>query len=460
MSFHAAKNPTCTETGHKAYSACTRCDYTTRVEIPALGHNIVAHEAKAPDCTNVGNEAYEACTRCNYTTYVEIPALGHDEVAHEAKAPDCTNVGNEAYVACTRCDYTANYVEIPALGHNGHETDYKCDTCKQVVAPAAGSVLTIEQAITLGQAFAHNTYTTDKYYVTGIITNIYQTTYGNMYIADVNGNELTIYGTYSADGEIRYDAMATKPKVGDIITIYGIVGQYGGTSQIKNGWVDDFYTCEHTLVETKKVDATCTNSGSIIKTCSTCELYSVTEKIAALGHTTENGTCERCGEEITNAPAEPTVYTFDVKSFGSANSSYTKRTSKDGWIATNSALNEATYGGTKAFAVVLNGKKTAAGTLTSATLSDGIQSLSFKYGFPFSDTKFKITINIKQDGEIVASTVLNKSGLSKLTAYDFTWVLETPIEGEFTIEIINNCVSGSTSNKDRLAIWDLSWTSN
>ena len=100
-------------------------------------------------------------------------------------------------------------------------------------------VLTIEEAIAMGSAMEHNVYTEDKYYVTGVITEVYNTQYGNMKLADDAGNILTIYGTYSADGELRYDAMEVKPVAGDTVTIYGIVGQYNGTAQIKNGWIVD-----------------------------------------------------------------------------------------------------------------------------------------------------------------------------------------------------------------------------
>ena len=36
--------------------------------------------SKAPTCTEIGWDAYDTCSRCDYTTYVEIPALGHSYV--------------------------------------------------------------------------------------------------------------------------------------------------------------------------------------------------------------------------------------------------------------------------------------------------------------------------------------------------------------------------------------------
>ena len=107
----------------------------------------------------------------------------------------------------------------------------------EVDEPVADSTLTIAEVIALGSSKEHNTYTEGKYYVTGVITEVYNTQYGNMKITDGEGNILTIYGTYSTDGSTRYDQLAVKPVAGDTVTIYGIVGQFNGTPQIKNGWI-------------------------------------------------------------------------------------------------------------------------------------------------------------------------------------------------------------------------------
>ena len=69
------------------------------------------------------------------------------------------------------------------------------------------------------------------------MTEVYNEKYGNMYITDEAGNTFTVYGTYSADGSTRYDAMDVKPVAGDTVTVYGIIGQYNGTAQMKNGWL-------------------------------------------------------------------------------------------------------------------------------------------------------------------------------------------------------------------------------
>ena len=138
---HAAKAPTCTEKGWDAYDTCSRCNYTTYQEIPALNHNLVRHDAQAATCTEKGWNAYETCSRCNYTTYQEIPALNHNLVRHDAQAPTCTEKGWNAYETCSRCDYTT-YAELSALNHDYQavtveptcETDgytvFTCSRCK------------------------------------------------------------------------------------------------------------------------------------------------------------------------------------------------------------------------------------------------------------------------------------------------------------------------------------------
>ena len=132
--------------------------------------------------------------------------------------------------------------------HTPAETDPE-ETEPEETVPAANSSLSVSEAIELGESMDHNTYTEGKYYVTGVITQVYNTTYGNMYIQDSSGNTLTIYGTYDADGSNRYDAMTTKPVAGDTVTVYGIIGQYNGTAQMKNGWIT-----AHTPAETETTD--------------------------------------------------------------------------------------------------------------------------------------------------------------------------------------------------------------
>lgn len=78
-------------------------------------HALVQHAAKAPTCTEIGWKAYEACSRCDHTTYTELPALNHDYQAVTV-APTCEADGYTVFT-CSRCkdSYTADPTD--QLGH-------------------------------------------------------------------------------------------------------------------------------------------------------------------------------------------------------------------------------------------------------------------------------------------------------------------------------------------------------
>ena len=106
-----------------------------------------------------------------------------------------------------------------------------------VKEPAANSNVSIADAISIAMSKEHNVYTTNKYYVTGTVSEVYNAEYGNMRIKDDKGNILTIYGSFSADGKYSFSELKTQPKEGDKVKIYGAIGQYGEVPQIKNGWI-------------------------------------------------------------------------------------------------------------------------------------------------------------------------------------------------------------------------------
>lgn len=118
------------------------------------------------------------------------------------------------------------------------------DDSTDVNTPAADSTLTIEEALAYAKTFASEQYSENKYYVEGTIKSVYNTSYGNMWLKDENGNEICVYGTYNADGTVGYGEMETQPDAGDIVKVYGVIGNYNGTLQLKEAWI-----VEHTDVE-------------------------------------------------------------------------------------------------------------------------------------------------------------------------------------------------------------------
>lgn len=371
------------------------------------------------------------------------------------KAPTCTETGLKT-TTCTVCGHVVEGVEVPVADHVDANGDFKCDAgCGAIVEPAADSVLTIEQALALGSLKT----TTNKYYVTATVKNIYNTFYGNMWITD-GTNEICIYGTKSADGTTSYDKLSKHPVPGDVITVYGNLSPYNGSGQFKDAWLIDIKH-EHSFSE-----ATC-------KVLATCACGETTGELA--DHEYVEGTCKVCGEVDPDFEGEVSsvVLKADFNTISNTTGSYVTSTTASGWKATNCAImgggtSDANpkfkvFGDASTRAITLNGKTSAKGKLVSPVLADGVKSISFKYTNVFTDKNgVDITITIKdKDGKVLTSKRLDDNNVTQKVAKEFTWVLETPVTGEFVIEITNNSPSNNSSkNKDRVSIWEFEWTTN
>ena len=371
------------------------------------------------------------------------------------KAPTCTETGLKT-TTCTVCGHVVEGVEVPVADHKDENGDFKCDAgCGAIVEPAADSVLTIEQALALGSLKT----TTNKYYVTATVKNIYNTFHGNMWITD-GTNEICIYGTKSADGTTSYDKLSKHPVPGDVITVYGNLSPHEGSGQFKDAWLIDIKH-EHSFSE-----ATC-------KVLATCACGETTGELA--DHEYVEGTCKVCGEIDPDFEGEVSsvVLKADFNTISNTTASYVTSTTASGWKATNCAIMGGgtsdsnpkfkVFGDASTRAITLNGKTSAKGKLVSPVLADGVKSISFKYTNVFTDNNgVDITITIKdKDGKVLTSKRLDDNNVTQKVAKEFTWVLETPVTGEFVIEITNNSPSNNSSkNKDRVSIWEFQWTTN
>ncbi len=133
---------------------------------------------------------------------------------------------------------------------------------------------------------------------------------------------------------------------------------------------------------------------------------------------------------------------------------YSTYTTTNGWTATNSVVNNVKIDPSAAYPV-LNGKTSAVGTLTSPTLNGGVGEVAIKCVYPNSETKgMKFTLNIKQNDAVVKTQTFTSA--SNTTA-EFTSEAFN-IAGDFVIEIKAGSPSNSTKNKDRLGIYELTWT--
>ena len=172
-----------------------------------------------------------------------------------------------------------------------------------------------------------------------------------------------------------------------------------------------------------------------------------------------------------DTPVTPSgEYKGDFNTFNSGKavaSPYATYTNATGWTADWSIVlggsdsgdkspNFAFIGSPETLAPTLNGNTGKVGKLTSPTLTGGIKTLTFKYGFAFNESKCSFTVKVLQGGNVVKEDTVTLESIEKLKAYDYS--LDVNVTGDFKIEIVNNCLSAAASNKDRVSIWNLTWT--
>ena len=358
LTHHEAKDPSCTTPGNKEYDTCSRCDYTTYVKIPVLGHNTVTVAKKDATCTEPGHSLYRKCTRCDYTRgYQEIPAtghnyqavvtaptctvdgytthtckncndsytdtvvaaLGHTEETIPAVDPTCTKPGLTAGVKCSVCgDIITAQEEVAALGHTEETIPAVDPTCTAtgltagVKCSVCGDIITAQETVA---ALGH-TYVEGKcecgaedpnYYfemtipealaakdgkkvsVTGTVCEInaaWSDQYKNITVTikDESGKELYIY------------RLATNVKLGDIITVKGIMDTYNGSRQVKQGATATVIGHDESYDEVKEVtiaEALKVIDGTMVKVTGTVtqikETWNSGYKNMSVTITDENG---------------------------------------------------------------------------------------------------------------------------------------------------------------------------
>lgn len=154
-----------------------------------------------------------------------------------------------------------------------------------------------------------------------------------------------------------------------------------------------------------------------------------------------------------------------------ANNSYVASVTTDaGWVGENVAVQsggdkdsgpvfQSLLGSdSKVKGMVINGKTTAVGKITSPDLTGGCGTLSFDYGIAFAETKIDFKVEIKQGGEVVKSFDVKQESPEKFQKYSFSE--NVGVTGTFQIVITNNSPSASTGNKDRYTIFNIKWTGN
>ncbi len=135
---------------------------------------------------------------------------------------------------------------------------------------------------------------------------------------------------------------------------------------------------------------------------------------------------------------------------------YTSFTSEAGWTTKNT-MYYAEDMETSSQALIINGKTSAVGKITSPTLTGGCGALTINYGYTFSEKNgVSFHVAIMQNGAAVKEYDVIDTELAQATPAVST--TDINVEGDFSIVITNNSPTNSTKNSDRYAIWGINWT--
>ncbi len=263
--WKVTKEATCTEAGTRV-KTCTVCGVTVSTEaISAKGHTPGA----AADCTKD-----QTCTVCNA---VIKAATGHTAGAWNiTKQATCTEAGEQTK-SCTKCGTVMQTEAIPAKGHTPGAAadctkDQTCTVCNAVIKAATGHIAgdwKVTKEATCTEA-GEQTKSCTKCGTVMETEAIPAKGHTFVDAADGTGNQVcTECGAILESGS------------GHIHT----AGDWTTTKQ-----------------------ATCTEAGEKVKTCTICEAVLETEVIPAKGHTPGEAancmhalTCTVCGLELEPA---------------------------------------------------------------------------------------------------------------------------------------------------------------
>lgn len=398
--------------------------------------------------------------------------------------------GVDGYLYFTPSDWSADNARFAAyfFGNGDKWVDLEPYTPavepEEPEEPVAGSEISIAKFIELAN-------TEVAYRITGVISNLYNTTYGNFDLTDETGT-IRVYGVLTSDGESKGAVAEYGLREGDTVTLEGKYVLYGEIHEIANTTLIDHVAAPYIEASSVSVEASATSAtiavDSNIAWKATCDVnwvtFTTSENAINATFTENDGETEREAKfTISGNNVKDVDVTLKQKGKpvdgvegGSADfstltksSSYGEQKTTNGWIGVNCAvMTGGSIDSNPVFktmmgedenvkGMTINGKTGAVGVITSPTLTTGCGTLTFKYGFPFSESNgVDFKVEIKQNNSVVKTYNVKTADAKKLEAYKFSEVVN--VAGDFQIVITNNSPSNSTFNKDRYTIWNIEWT--
>lgn len=367
--------PGCTTTGTRTRT-CTVCGATEEEVIPATGHSFT-EETVAPDCTNNGyTRSY--CTVCGYEqSRTVLPTTGHTPGAWKIQTPATSSSAGTKVRYCTVCgaladtaSYTLNDAIVSVSFSEPAELDSEYNTVTAtislsnnpglwalgfyfyydpvftVISAENGNVFSDEDAIVsatdidvASDAHACEVFAASGAATSGVRALCYYAESGAISNVTANGTVATIVFKYDADLDDTYHfGFANDPA--NIINV--------DAEDVDVLFADEYLTVEPIIVcdhvpgsWSTSVQATCTESGLRVKTCTICGKILEREVIAPLGHSAGNWVvtvqpgvnegervkyCTRCGIVLETEVLRPTqrinVYSADAVATTGATASF------------------------------------------------------------------------------------------------------------------------------------------
>ncbi len=196
--------------------------------------------------------------------------------------------------------------------------------------------VTVAEAIEIAKAET-STAPTVRYYIRATIVKVSNPTYGEMTIADETG-EIYVYGTYSADGALRYSEMEERPVKGDEVLLSCTLNTHNGTPQVKNARIIEF-----TPAEKEDIDVSAYTQMTVAE-AREAELgtkISVTGVVAAI--TYANG-MKPAGVYLIDGTNSIYVYDGDIAGQVKVGNKITVLGEKDLWILDTESSNANKHG--------------------------------------------------------------------------------------------------------------------
>ena len=151
----------------------------------------------------------------------------------DAPATEEPTTGEPATDAPTTEDVTTEPAEDTS------EPETETSTEEETTAPEEEEMKVITIAEALELCGEEGNITEERYYIRATVKTIVNANYGQMIITDATG-EISVYGTYSADGELYYNQLEDRPYRGDEVLLYCILQNYNGTKEVKNARLIEF----------------------------------------------------------------------------------------------------------------------------------------------------------------------------------------------------------------------------